>query len=101
MSSARPPSGIDSSAFLSTLSPTNRLNGPKESTSLGCELRRSFIRVVRPLMSHPDIRGSVEELPCRSDDLFSFPCERYRQRASMNQPDAQSLSSPLTHLGSA
>src|ERR1700729_3460131 len=89
MSSARPPSGIDSSAFLSTLSPTNRLNGPKESTSFGCELRRSFIRVVRPLMSHPDIRGSVEELPCRSDDPFSF-CERYRQRASMNQPIAES-----------
>jgi hypothetical protein len=41
-------------------------------------------------MSHPDIRSSVEELPCRSDDLSSFPCERYRQRASMNQPDAQS-----------
>src|ERR1700723_1561522 len=51
MSSARPPSGIGSSAFLSSLSAANRLKGPKESTSLGCELRRSFIRVVRVLMS--------------------------------------------------
>ena len=42
-------------------------------------------------MSHPDIRGSVEELPCQSDDLFSFSCERYRQCTSMNQPVAESL----------
>ena len=37
--------------FLSSRSAANRLNGPKESTSLDSELRRSFIRVVRPLMS--------------------------------------------------
>src|SRR5271170_7501995 len=47
MSSARPPSGIGSSAFLSSLSAANRLNGPKENTSLDCRLRRSFIGVVR------------------------------------------------------
>jgi hypothetical protein len=47
MSSARPPRAIGLSAFLICLSAGNRLNGPKESTSLGCELRRSFIRVVR------------------------------------------------------
>src|SRR5271163_446006 len=52
MSSARAPSGIDSSALLSSLSATNRLNGPKDSTSFVCELRRSsFIRVVRAIMS--------------------------------------------------
>src|ERR1700722_17921555 len=51
MSSARPPSGIDSSAFLSSLSAVSRLNGPKESRSFGCGSPRSFIRVVRPLMS--------------------------------------------------
>jgi hypothetical protein len=34
-------------AFLSSLSSGNRLNGPRESTSLGCESRRSFTRVVR------------------------------------------------------
>jgi hypothetical protein len=39
--------GIDSSAFLRSLSAANRLNGPKESTSCADELRRSFIRVVR------------------------------------------------------
>src|SRR5277367_4085366 len=47
MSSARPPSGIGSSAFLSSLSAANSLNGPKDSTSAGCDLRRSFIHVVR------------------------------------------------------
>src|ERR1700689_4173440 len=47
MSSARPPSAIGSSAFLSSLSAANRLNRPKESTSLDCRLRRSFIGVVR------------------------------------------------------
>jgi hypothetical protein len=51
MSSARPPRGIGSSTFLSSLSAVNRLNGPKENTSLGCESRRSFIDVVRALMS--------------------------------------------------
>jgi hypothetical protein len=47
MSSARPPSGIGSSPFVSSRSAANRLNGPKESTSLDSELRRSLIRVVR------------------------------------------------------
>src|ERR1700722_1711298 len=47
MSSARSPSGIGSSAFLSSRSAANRLNGPKESTSLDSELHRSLIRVVR------------------------------------------------------
>src|SRR5271163_447823 len=47
MSSARSPSGTGSSAFLSSLSDANSLNGPKESTSAGCDLRRSFIHVVR------------------------------------------------------
>jgi hypothetical protein len=41
-------------------------------------------------MSRPDIR-SVDLLLCREDELSSFLCARDRQRASMNQPDAQSL----------
>src|SRR5271170_7120546 len=59
MSSARPPSGIGSSAFLSSLSAANRLNGPKESTSLDCRLRRSFIGVVR-VSRGPSVRVHAE-----------------------------------------
>src|SRR5277367_1499590 len=66
MSSARPPSGIGSSAFLSSLSAANSLNRPKESTSAGCDLRRSFIHVVRAVTSataHCAKRGSYPETP--------------------------------------
>src|SRR5471030_3278482 len=59
MSSARPPSGIVSSAFLSSLSAANRLNGPKESTSLDCRLRRSFIGVIR-VSRGPSVRVHAE-----------------------------------------
>jgi hypothetical protein len=76
--------GIGSSAFLSTLSPTNRLNGPKEGTSLGCRLRRSFNRRIRTsVASRWQLRPS--------DDLSTFLCERYRQCSSVNQPVAESL----------
>src|ERR1700722_10742950 len=69
MSSARPPSGIDSSAFLSSLSAVSRLSGPKESRSFGCGSPRSFIRVVRTLMSRyvasgQAVTGAAHDLVC-------------------------------------
>src|SRR5580693_10704747 len=69
MSSARPPSGTGSSPFLSSLSAANRLNGPKESTSLGCRVRRSFIRVVLALTSETGLLCKAEVLPGSTDAL--------------------------------
>ena len=73
MSSARPPSGIDSSAFLSSLSAVSRLNGPKERRSFGCGSRRSFIRVVRSARSafHPYQAAAIRDRRCGQCDQHS------------------------------
>jgi len=57
---------------LSSLSAANRLNGPKESTSMGREIRRSFIRVNRTLMSASDIRLEQRSSPGSAREPSTF-----------------------------